>query len=242
MASNFPSSLDTFTNPSSTDAMDSVSVPHATQHSDLNDAVEALQAKVGADSSAVTTSHDYKIADHASRLTTLEGAAGSGLVFISRTTIGTAVSSVAVSGAFSTDYDNYKIVLNLDSASTGSYFNVTVGAAATGYYRTTTSGISYGAAGSNIIAYGAQNATSWSNLITYDPNGTGSVLEIQAPFLSLETKLQVITTNASAASGGALFISGGFLNDSTSHTSITFTTVSGTVTGGTIDVYGYAKA
>jgi hypothetical protein len=62
MASNFPSSLDTFTNPSSSDAMDSVSVPHATQHSDLNDAVEALQAKVGADSSGVVSSHDYKIA------------------------------------------------------------------------------------------------------------------------------------------------------------------------------------
>jgi hypothetical protein len=42
--------------------MDSVSVPHATQHADLNDAVEALEAKVGADSSAVTSSHDYKIA------------------------------------------------------------------------------------------------------------------------------------------------------------------------------------
>jgi len=62
MASNFPTSLDAFTNPSSTDAMDSVSVPHATQHADLNDAVEALEAKVGADSSAVTSSHDYKIA------------------------------------------------------------------------------------------------------------------------------------------------------------------------------------
>ena len=62
MASNFPGSLDTFTNPTSADALDSVSVPHATQHSDLNDAVEALQAKVGANSSAVTTSHDYKIA------------------------------------------------------------------------------------------------------------------------------------------------------------------------------------
>ena len=62
MASNFPSSLDSFTNPSSSDAMDSVSVPHATQHSDVNDAVEALQAKVGADSSAVTSSLDYKIA------------------------------------------------------------------------------------------------------------------------------------------------------------------------------------
>ena len=62
MASNFPSSLDSFTNPSSSDAMDSVSVPHASQHSDLNDAVEALQAKVGADSSAVTSSLDYKVA------------------------------------------------------------------------------------------------------------------------------------------------------------------------------------
>ena len=62
MASNFPSSLDTFTNPSPSDAMDSVSVPHATQHSDLNDAVEALQAKVGVDSSAVTSSLDYKVA------------------------------------------------------------------------------------------------------------------------------------------------------------------------------------
>jgi hypothetical protein len=62
MASNFPSSLDSFTNPSSSDAMDSVSVPHASQHSDLNDAVEALQAKVGADSSGVTSSLDYKVA------------------------------------------------------------------------------------------------------------------------------------------------------------------------------------
>ena len=62
MASNFPTSLDAFTNPSSTDAMDSVSVPHASQHSDLNDAVEALEAKVGADSSAVTSSLDYKVA------------------------------------------------------------------------------------------------------------------------------------------------------------------------------------
>lgn len=61
MASNFPASLDAFTNPSSTDSMDSVSVPHATQHADLNDAVEALEAKVGADSSAVTSSLDYKV-------------------------------------------------------------------------------------------------------------------------------------------------------------------------------------
>jgi hypothetical protein len=35
---------------------------HSAQHANSNDAIEALQAKVGADSSAVTTSLDYKVA------------------------------------------------------------------------------------------------------------------------------------------------------------------------------------
>ena len=59
MATNFPSSLDSFTNPTAVDTLDSP--PHDTQHADANDAIEALQAKVGVDSSAVATSHDYKI-------------------------------------------------------------------------------------------------------------------------------------------------------------------------------------
>ena len=61
MAINFPTSLDTLTNPTATDTLDSP--PHDTQHSDANDAIEALQVKVGIDSSAVTTSHDYKIGE-----------------------------------------------------------------------------------------------------------------------------------------------------------------------------------
>jgi hypothetical protein len=61
MATNFPTSLDTFTNPTSSDAMNSVTVPHATQHANLNDAVEALEAKVGVDGSAVVTSLEYRV-------------------------------------------------------------------------------------------------------------------------------------------------------------------------------------
>ena len=60
MAISYPSSLDDFTNPASGDKLNSPS--HSQQHKNINDAVEALEAKVGADSSAVTTSHDYKIA------------------------------------------------------------------------------------------------------------------------------------------------------------------------------------
>jgi hypothetical protein len=58
MATNFPTSLDALTNPSGTDSMSSPS--HAGQHTDANDAIEALQAKVGVDGSAVTSSLDFR--------------------------------------------------------------------------------------------------------------------------------------------------------------------------------------
>jgi len=61
MATNFPTSLDSLTNPTASDKLNSVTVPHASQHADINDAVEALEAKVGVNGSAVTTSHDYLI-------------------------------------------------------------------------------------------------------------------------------------------------------------------------------------
>lgn len=47
MATQYPTSLDNFVNPSSTDRLDSVTVPHHRQHTDINDAVEALQTVVG---------------------------------------------------------------------------------------------------------------------------------------------------------------------------------------------------
>ena len=59
MATNFPTSLDSLTNPSSGNTLNSPS--HSTQHANANDAIEVLEAKVGVDNSAVTTSHDYKI-------------------------------------------------------------------------------------------------------------------------------------------------------------------------------------
>jgi microcystin-dependent protein len=59
MATGFPTSLDALTNPASGDTLNAPS--HSTQHANSNDAIEALQAKVGVNSSAVTTSLDYKV-------------------------------------------------------------------------------------------------------------------------------------------------------------------------------------
>ena len=47
MATNYPNALDAFTNPTSTDTLDSATVPHASQHTDINDAVEAIEAELG---------------------------------------------------------------------------------------------------------------------------------------------------------------------------------------------------
>ncbi len=59
MSSQFPSALDSFTNPGAADTM--AAVPHHQQHADANDAIEALEAKVGITNSAVTSSLDYRV-------------------------------------------------------------------------------------------------------------------------------------------------------------------------------------
>lgn len=59
MATGFPTTLDSLSNPTSGNTLNSPS--HSSQHANANDAIEALQAKVGVDSSGVSTSLDYKM-------------------------------------------------------------------------------------------------------------------------------------------------------------------------------------
>lgn len=59
MATTFPASKDDFVNPQATDSVALVS--HAAQHANANDAIEALEAKVGVDNSTDPNSLDYKV-------------------------------------------------------------------------------------------------------------------------------------------------------------------------------------
>lgn len=59
MSTTFPTTKDALTNPTSTDTLASPS--HSGQHSDVNDAIEALETKIGIDNSLDTNSLDYKI-------------------------------------------------------------------------------------------------------------------------------------------------------------------------------------
>lgn len=59
MATTFPEELDSFLNPQPTDSV--LAVSHAAQHADANDAIAALQAKLGVDNSSDTSSIDFRV-------------------------------------------------------------------------------------------------------------------------------------------------------------------------------------
>jgi hypothetical protein len=187
---------------------------------------------------SVPTGHKLNVADAGALQIGGSGVVSAGLVFISRTTIGTAVSSVTVSDCFSSTYDNYRIFVHGEANSAGSYFQPTLGSATTGYYRISISGLNYSVSGGALVGYGTQNGSSFVGFFSM-PATTGATgfMELQNPYLTKWTHVQQFSTIQTAGS-----INLGVLQDTTSHTSITFTPNTGTVTGGYIDVYGYAKA
>lgn len=71
----YPTTLDTFSNPNSAGGDTLATVPHDTQHGQANDAIEALEAKVGIDGSAVPTSLDMRVTELESGLLAV-GASG----------------------------------------------------------------------------------------------------------------------------------------------------------------------
>ena len=221
MATNFPSSLDSFTNPSGTDAMDSVTVPHATQHANLNDAVEALEAKVGVDGSAVTGSLDYKVANQ-------------GLVLVKSVAVGSGVSSVTVTNAFSATFDNYEIIMSGGTQTSTTDVKLKLGSSATGYYGF----LAYGSVTSSTVNGATRNNATQFNWVG-GPSGVGEAthasFQLFAPYLSMYTKIR----NAGYQNGNNYGTMQGEHQVASSYTSFELFVDAGLLSGGTIRVYGY---
>ena len=88
---NYPASLDTFQNPTAATTMDAAGLEHDVQHANLNDAVAALQAKVGVTGSADPASLDF-------RMSVIEQAGTVGLLTFGTVNIAAAAAGGAVSG------------------------------------------------------------------------------------------------------------------------------------------------
>lgn len=61
MSTNFPTNLDTATELPAEGSSTPLATNHVTAHQNIQDSLEAVEAKIGIDGSAVTTSHDYKL-------------------------------------------------------------------------------------------------------------------------------------------------------------------------------------
>jgi len=158
-----------------------------------------------------------------------------GLWLVKTQTIGTGVATVAVTGAFSTDYDHYRVIIQADSiAAGGPYLTIQMGATVTGYY--------YAAPVANyatgtVTAVTTNNGASWNRLGPGTTTSMAGVYDILNPF---KTENTFITgTYADASTGGSAGVGSGFLNNTTSYTAFTIGVTSSTMTGGTIRVYGY---
>lgn len=89
MATNFPTSIDALVNPIATDSL--ATVNHADQHANANDAIEALEAKVGVTNSAVTSSLDYRVRNINATTAIVSGSSSTDLVRITQTGSGNAL-------------------------------------------------------------------------------------------------------------------------------------------------------
>jgi len=168
---------------------------------------------------------------------TVGPAAPGALTLIKTQTIGTAVSSVAVTSAFSSTYDNYKIMVNGGVGSATVEIGLQLGATTTGYYYSLVYGGFTGGAAANAAA---TNASSFLYAAHGNTTMTHGNIELISPNLAKPTNLNgfYVVQSTTGLSG----TTNGYLNNSTQYTDFTLVSNGGTITGGTIYVYGYAKA
>ena len=111
MAILFPITLDQLLNPTGVDSVQLV--PHAAQHSNANDAIEALQVKVGVNDSTDVASLDYKVRDLISKIYTNEMAQdtiASALAAGTHTNITVGYDDVANSLSLTATYDDEEVM------------------------------------------------------------------------------------------------------------------------------------
>ena len=158
-----------------------------------------------------------------------------GLWLVKSQTIGSAVSSVTVTGAFSADYENYRIIISGGATSSATnQLRLQLGSTTTGYYHFVTFG-TYGSATVN-----GDNMSNGANFACGRGSSSGlfGVVDLIQPFAADETFMTLMQATGETTSSAGY--GSGYLNNTTSYTAFTVSLqFAGTMTGGTIKVYGY---
>ena len=153
-----------------------------------------------------------------------------GLWLVKTQTIGTAVSSVTVTGAFSSDYENYLVTITGGSATTDANIQIRLGVSATAY----SGSLIYSTYTIASLALAQDNNT---GQFSFAGSGAVNGLQLSARILgpNLAKHTGIATDYIGNLSGGNY---AGIHKANTQHTAFTIIASAGTWTGGTIRVYG----
>jgi hypothetical protein len=159
-----------------------------------------------------------------------------GLWLIKTQSIGSGVSSVTVTNAFSADFDVYRIVVS-GVRNTANDINISFqlnGATSVGYYG------SYQYINYTSNTFGAASnvnnaAFTWAGSAATGNNYGGMICEVINPFITSFTRFIAGPTTYQNITGTYT----GIQDTNASHTGFTIAAGAGTLTGGTIRVYGY---
>jgi hypothetical protein len=219
MPTNYPTSLDNFTNPT---ANDSLNIPsHSLQHANANDAIEAIEAKLG-------VGNDHKV----------------GLYNIVNLSF-TNATSVPVQSCFSANYTDYRIIVDITSTNASGQNGIGLLSGSTQAnlnYNSAGVGFGSGAAAANNANEGGTNEMRWGSR---GSNGSSFTIDILNPFIATQTRFlgnnlayggasPIVTSSAFAGVHTVISSYDGFIlwflqaNGSTGNTA-----------SGNVNVYGY---
>lgn len=156
-----------------------------------------------------------------------------GLWLVKSQTVGTGVTSVTVTDAFSADYDNYRIIYGGGVGSTNITLSLKLGASTTGYY----SILNYATYAANTVplSAGDNNFSLWA----YVGYASTSMVQVSLDIINPNKAQWTAYNNASWAGTAVAGTSSGTHQVNTAYTDFTLGVNTGTITGGTIRVYGY---
>jgi hypothetical protein len=159
-----------------------------------------------------------------------------GMHLVKTQTIGTGVASVTVTDAFSADYDAYKIVVT-GVKNTTSDISISLqlnNATTVGYYGAFTY-VNYTTNTQSSASQVNQASFVWVGSAATGNNVGGLICDILNPFATCFTRIVASPITYQNISGTFTGIQDGNL----SHTGFTIAAGAGSLTGGTIRVYGY---
>lgn len=157
-----------------------------------------------------------------------------GLVLIKTQTVGSSVATVTVSDAFNSSFDNYKITWTGGTTSGNVDIGMQLGSSTSTYaYQV----IYAGYASVTPSGAGTTSAAGWATIGGSSTNVGQVIVDVLQPFLATYTGMYSLVATATGAG-----LSTGQHRTAASYTAFTLYPTSGTMSGGTIRVYGYRNS